>query len=428
VRKEAMENYKANEKDAKEERESIFGDEDRTFMDIAHQEALDEEWRQLLEKINKQIADEGEKTNEELAEMVREKKDKETLCKVAKRLGTLPSYAAEDISVIAEGIIKKLLSSHETSDDRSSKQLLNEIIGVTMAADKNKDFSGWSHSICHLFEMYKRGEASLLDAPDEVVAKLVDDAVARSIQSRQEGNMSRIVGPLLQYNLDHINPDRLDGSFSFKPDSLNNEEFISLFSNADYAKSLRLFCAARTPREFLKQLIKENIKSLPSGLEPEKVITLLRSMQDNVSREEMNAYVNKFYRINNQDTTLETLTGNLSESENALERIDGVYVDVEGTLISGGELNSSLVNYLEEQRELGRKVVIFSGGNPEELTKNLSALGLSEKFLPVISKLDFKGKVLEELIDDTVPEYQGFKAAQYKRPPFSFLIKQTYLG
>jgi len=81
-----------------------------------------------------------------------------------------------------------------------------------------------------------------------------------------------------------------------------------------------------------------------------------------------------------------------------------------------GNLNAYLIEYLESKVEKKDNIRIFSGGNLEKQTKKLQKLGVNKKFLPVLSKSKFKGKIVEECIDDTNPIWQGFQTLKYKHP------------
>jgi hypothetical protein len=93
-----------------------------------------------------------------------------------------------------------------------------------------------------------------------------------------------------------------------------------------------------------------------------------------------------------------------------------LYVDVEGTLLAGGKLNHIVMFSVDRTAREGRPVVVFTGGNPDAQTEELRKLKFPEQFLPVVSKESYRGKILESLIDDTPPEYQGFKAREYRAP------------
>lgn len=101
------------------------------------------------------------------------------------------------------------------------------------------------------------------------------------------------------------------------------------------------------------------------------------------------------------------------ETNETPEILKGLFVDVEGTLIKDGALDKILVKKIES---FNGPVTIFTDNNsPEYLSEQLRKLGFPEKFLPVVSKKDFRGegKVLEYLIDDLSPSLQGLKVVNH---------------
>ncbi len=90
------------------------------------------------------------------------------------------------------------------------------------------------------------------------------------------------------------------------------------------------------------------------------------------------------------------------------EEIDGVYCDVDGTLIeyvgihSGKEgtqqLRQSVVELLKKYEQEGKKIYIRTWGNVEKKTAYLRKLGIT---WPVLNKYDYAGATAEIVIDDT---------------------------
>lgn len=105
---------------------------------------------------------------------------------------------------------------------------------------------------------------------------------------------------------------------------------------------------------------------------------------------------------------------------------EGIYVDVFSTLVgitgdfrAGGRIfsvNKGLIDYLNEQHNLGREVVVFSS-DPEYAENYLKLAGAPGYFFPVLSKALFEGSTFEELIDDSTAQSQGFNVPMnYKHP------------
>jgi ketosteroid isomerase-like protein len=282
-------------------------------------------------------------------------------------------------------------------------------------ASERDRLSGWAHGACHLFERYGVG-GSLLDFSENLKAAtiIVDEFVKREVEAQtSSGNDERILGPIERYNNDYLKAADLDGAFPYRPASLSNPAFLDI--TAKEVEDVISFLRARTPREYLADIVREN-KRLPIT-DPTATVEVLHVMEKDFSPGVWQSYIEQHYMVNGEKLSLSQIAENIKDSEGAAERLEGVYVDVDGTLINGkGQLNKKLLEVLENQVRNGLVVTVFTGGNVNEQTDRLRSLGLPDKFLPVQSKNKFKGKRLELLIDDTQPEYQGFKAEKHFLP------------
>lgn len=97
------------------------------------------------------------------------------------------------------------------------------------------------------------------------------------------------------------------------------------------------------------------------------------------------------------------------------ESFPDVFVDVEGTLIKGGVINTGLVAKLE-QLSKERPVTIWTGGDPDSLGKELHLAGIPYK---VISKHLFRGLAVGTAFDDLpyerFQELYGVEVEEYIR-------------
>ncbi|MFA5961458.1 MAG: hypothetical protein WC848_02130 [Parcubacteria group bacterium] len=94
----------------------------------------------------------------------------------------------------------------------------------------------------------------------------------------------------------------------------------------------------------------------------------------------------------------------LAEPENM---VDGVFVDVDGTLVVGAnQLNQFVVDLLKKYKESGKAVTVFTAGNIYSQKTRLERLGLTEIIgeFEVRAKSDFTGQKLEIVIDDFTPK------------------------
>ncbi len=295
------------------------------------------------------------------------------------------------------------------------------------------DFSQWCHSLCHNFEKYKQLEGkffprgSLLNRTENLsaCAKLVNETVRRALifkeaGNNRPGNLSRILIPLINFNIDQLNPEKLDEEFPLKPSALINPQtsnsFLEFFNQniSDSSienKIIADFISAKTPRAYLISLISAGLNSPFQNLPPTKLITLFKALEKDIPSIQIESILAILLRLPNDQASLGILENKLSSAETAKEVVDAVFVDVDDTLITRqGRLNTTLLQIIIELKQFGRKIIIFSGGNPICQTERLALMGVNSDLLPVQSKADYQGKILDTLIDDTSPELQGFKA------------------
>lgn len=336
-----------------------------------------------------------------------------------------------------EGAMRKAL--WEGRDNANDYTQIIDILGENFIKDSESGFDQWSHSLCHLFEQYGmdgikggnkheisyEGKVSFLNskANGETAKKLMTESIRRAIDNKKLECVGRILGPVLEYNLDNIDLKHLDGPFPLKSDLSESDcsALVSLLDDLDkkshykgnFYKNIGLFLTAKTPRSLILDFVR---KKMPFPTDPKKTVELLMIVKDEISPSEMKAYLNEGLTLKDQEITLDSLDENINVSNEAKEVSKGLYVDVEGTLIVDGKLNEGVMETIKLYEGFGKEIIIFSGGSPDELTSRLRTLGLPEKYLPVKSKKDFQGKILERLVDDTKPEYQGFMAQGYELP------------
>jgi len=349
------------------------------------------------------------------------------MVELSRRSGREMSDRYREGADAAENLIYRLgYSAFERGNyDRLMAKIADLFISEKDSDWSSRGFQSWSHSLCHVFEHYGRGEEqadSLLCSASiqPSCTRLIDEAVARSVKNSSAGCMHRIVGPLLTYNIDQIVPDDLDGKWAYKPASLENEKFVRIINGDKEDSEMALFCTSTSPRPVLLALIKKYVDpnnkykeySALHALEPEKLAALLAKLvPGDISAEEADVVVRQRFEKEGLDRL--TLMGNLAQVESAKELVDAVMVDVDGTLVLEEALSSNVLSLMEALAAAGRRVIVFTGGDPEKQTEKLVQLGLDAKFLPVQSKEKYRGKILETVIDDTLPQLQGFKTGNY---------------
>lgn len=342
----------------------------------------------------------------------------------------------------------KYKTFHRGNYDRLMEKIADLFISEKDSDWGNRAFQSWSHSLCHVFEHYEmngsEGSRSLLDAKSlqPSCTRLIDEAVARTLKHRHGGCVERIVSPLIKYNIDKLEADGLDGQWPYKPESLNNTEFARIMrGDGDYQNpTMELFCLAKSPKPLLIALIKSYLSAKKDyreynvlhSLDPKKLVAVLAKLVPaDISAEEADAVVGLRYQREGLDRL--SLVGNLAAAEEAKELVDAVMVDVDGTLVqmravmkNGDYVRDERGHSLEEEaisdnvltlmmalEKAGRKVIVFTGGDPERQTARLAGMGLPAKYLPVLAKENYRGKLLDIMVDDTNPLIQGFKANTY---------------
>lgn len=298
-------------------------------------------------------------------------------------------------------------------------ELIDALAGAYVAQDGGwrSPWSNWSHSLCHLFEQYNRGESFLDRASDLPAAeKLFLENARRAVEEGELSCTDRTTGAMVRYNLDHLDASNLDGAFPFRPTPQEPEEFAALFDEDDECgRGERLFFTAATPREFLVSMVRK--QKWLSGY-PARQVELLALIEESVTPEELAAYLAKHGRVNGEVLSLAELRAGVASAAAATEMLPGTYVDVDGTLIVDGALNERVAKHMVKRAQEGEAFTVVTGGDPDAQTELLRELGLPGKFLPVVSKSTLRGKIVERLIDDSPPAYQGFRAVEHSTPNY----------
>lgn len=94
---------------------------------------------------------------------------------------------------------------------------------------------------------------------------------------------------------------------------------------------------------------------------------------------------------------------------------EGIFVDFSNTLVEMGQLNEWLLKAIREWSAAGMKVTVFTGGDPGHCTELLNELGVND--IKVSAKSEYKGKLLQLLIDDLQPVFQGLQSVSHLKPP-----------
>jgi hypothetical protein len=307
----------------------------------------------------------------------------------------------------------------------------DQFIGVwTSLPDWNKTrdaYANWSHALCHNFENYKldRGSQSLIDYPHqrEVSERLMNAAIAAALEVNSVGCLERILKPIVPYNIAHIDEDNYLKPGPLIPSGLMSpaarallRDWPRLLSLADGAPLIEIALSVLAP------LPSGQLRDyLPSYLAPNQVVMILQLLGDRLPEEQRRIYIELMNGDKDDPQALEHISALIVQSVQAKEHTPGIFVDCEGTLLlPSGKLRDSLHASLIQTLEQGTKLTLFTGGDPKFVAERLIAAGMDPRLLPVESKSDYVGKLLELVIDDTQLEYQGFGAVSFLSPPYEW--------
>jgi len=79
------------------------------------------------------------------------------------------------------------------------------------------------------------------------------------------------------------------------------------------------------------------------------------------------------------------------------EKLDGVFCDIDGTLIVNGNINEKTLSVLKQYEAEGKQITLWTDGNKETTSVLLANLGVS---YPLMAKMDYAGAEVEIALDD----------------------------
>jgi len=239
------------------------------------------------------------------------------------------------------------------------------------------DTIGYTHSVCHMFEKYGHG-SSYLNSPEllPIASELVDFTLRKAMNERDFGCVSRIVQPVANLNLAHL--EESPEIIVFRPSIMTDENFIENYARSgdvQYSPFLVDFCKAGNIGEYFVK------------------------------------YAQALRKLEGLDELTDT------------EVVPGVFIDVDNTLIFSQWNNARekvdysrmplTQEYALRKLEEGSPITIFTGREPEKAIQNLMAAGVDRRLCAVQPKGRYIGRTLEICIDDSNPIIQGFRAKKY---------------
>lgn len=327
-----------------------------------------------------------------------------------------------------DSIIEKALTLNQNGQ---YDLLINAACAAFSRCDRG-DHLDWSHAVCHNFERYRPDDdrPSLLEFPalQRATEELFEESVRRVMESRTGvDSFTRTLGGVINYALDQVNPSQVDEPFPWKPACLNNDQLVQVLGPESIEGR---FCAARTPREFVEGLAVVMTGAQDRFYGPSIPLDLFDAVRTDSNGALIDAAFAKQAAESASDderpmvTTPPASVGELRAQRDAARAgtvvTPGVFIDVDGTLL-GREYrrdDSWVLTDTAARVALfapGSRVpvTIFTGGDPATATRQLEQLGFPQELLPVRSKAEFRGHLLELVLDDTPPDVQGFAAKEY---------------
>lgn len=268
----------------------------------------------------------------------------------------------------------------------------------------------WTHSLAHLFEgdPFKFDPAQKEDRGHQ--EQLLGELVRRCVVGHGDHNADRVLRPLLNFNLKHFNLARPGEGFAYRPEVLRNPDFVVLLRERQPV--IAAFCSSDGPREFLRQALPCILRDASNS----PLAKYLDYQLPGLGETELEPYWREALGVPPGDLlSLELLQKLVNQSRQAVEPRPGLFVDVAGTLLDAdGHLKTALVDKMQRYQAKGWQVAACTGGSVEEARRRLAAAGFPLSLFSVVSKQTFvKTMQLELLVDDTVPEYQGFQAKRH---------------
>lgn len=293
----------------------------------------------------------------------------------------------------------------------------------------------WNHTVCHFIEKYSEGNhRSLLHyIEDPAAAELPQYRAAFEMlveKAFPDTNcLERILEPLVQFNLAANRRDPGNQSFACLPASLRKPENLEVargfFVKGKYfdLRSVTLMMESTGPQDLWRRAVEQSVPLL-------SYYDLPKHIESPIPREKLMGYLEACF----SREELARVTGGLSLGE-AIENCStkigdemhpGLYVDVDGTLLFTDKegkdaLNTTLHTTLLQALAAGISITVFSGGSPTTQSQRLQDAGASQELLDVKSKAEYKGRLLEVIIDDTRPVLGGFGAGTWFSPGASAL-------
>ena len=296
----------------------------------------------------------------------------------------------------------------------ASVKEVDKLVSQFIESRKETTFNSWSHQTCHLYEQYSfckaHDDEGILSAKYMKSAlRLANKAADYMIEAGRAHCEYRTLSGFLEYNTELMKKHGIDDTPIVLPERFRSQEAKKLLSrsNNDMKEAFRddvdilAFLEARTLREWFFKM--QQVGKVKLAIASDEWYNILsKTPIDKKEQEKI---------IPSDEVDLDVAFNNLNQARFARKKVDGIFVDIDGTLISSWneELRENLYQFMKKAKQAGEKVIIFTGGEVALQKERLKKLGVDTKMFPVVSKADYTGCLFTGIsIDDTKPGIQGF--------------------
>lgn len=284
-----------------------------------------------------------------------------------------------------------------------------------------RDFAEWRHNVQinngFEYDLRTHNSANYLLNNENIglAVKLADFLAQKTIEIGDKGSarsIKQVIEGFIQYNWDQLKEKGFDVPVVI-PEAFRRPEFFNLVygQEEDINKiGAQALFQSTTMREWLVNSVR--IDSEKKGM----LTPFTQSEWDKIFKKYPWTEGKSYVLPSDCDESVQrTEYFQKMLKENPKGKVDGIFVDIDGTLIDKkGNFDSDFYKILEAFSKY-EKVTIFTGGNVEKQTTRLKSAGVDTEKFPIVSKEDYRGYLFTGfIIDDISPEKQGFIMSDLK--------------
>ena len=242
---------------------------------------------------------------------------------------------------------------------------------------------------------------SLLDSPETMpLAEILSTFLARkSVELHDLGSVRDCVTAFAQYNAKRILENGFDTQI-IVPKAFKDPKFKDLLQENGATDEL-YFLETDTIRDWMLKAKEEKNLFTISPL-------MQKDWEKIFDKWDFPEIQNSVCGVDNEVSIEEMKKHKALSKANAAGQVDGIFVDVDGTLILPNGLNKRLYEIMLLLKGT-EKVTIFTGGDIALAKKHLQDIGVDINAFPIESKDNYRNFLFTGIIiDDVEPEHQAF--------------------